>query len=295
MRFRTCSRILRWASGSVFTDPEGYQVEIQTHGKCMSSLHQPQLEPIRYRRDRARLDPLQGGIVPIRCPTRRGAAGHRASAGRPHNRAHAAACSRQSDRRFVIACFGDPGLHALRDQTALPVLGIQEAAVMTALTLGQRFGVIAILPGSIPRHLRAFGAMGVLDRLAGDRALGLGVAELSEPGRSLTAMIETGHRLRDEDGANVLIMGCAGMADYRDTLEAETGLPVVEPCQAAAAMALGQIALNLTAPKKGFRRLMALRQAFSPLLLPRFCRMGLWISTASTVSRISISKRGQRA
>jgi allantoin racemase len=145
---------------------------------------------------------------------------------------------------YVIACFGDPGLHALRDQTDLPVVGIQEAAVMTALTLGQRFGVIAIMAASIPRHMRAFGAMGVLGRLAGDRALGLGVADLSDPDKSLAAMIATGKRLRDDDGANVLIMGCAGMAKYRDTLEAQTGLPVVEPCQAAAAMALGHIALN---------------------------------------------------
>jgi Asp/Glu/hydantoin racemase len=145
---------------------------------------------------------------------------------------------------YVIACFGDPGLHALRDQTDLPVVGIQEAAVMTALTLGQRFGVIAIMAASIPRHMRAFGAMGVLGRLAGDRALGLGVADLSDPDKSLAAMIATGKRLRDDDGANVLIMGCAGMAQYRDTLEAQTGLPVVEPCQAAAAMALGHIALN---------------------------------------------------
>ena len=119
-----------------------------------------------------------------------------------------------------------------------------ESAVMTALTLGQRFGVIAILPGSIPRHLRAFGSMGVLDRLAGDRALGLGVGDLADPGKSLAAMIATGKRLRDEDGADVLIMGCAGMAQYRATLEAETGLAVVEPCQAAAATALGRIALR---------------------------------------------------
>ena len=145
---------------------------------------------------------------------------------------------------YVIACFGDPGLHALRDQTTLPVVGIQEAAVMTALTLGQKFGVIAIMPASIPRHLRAFGAMGVLDRLAGDRALGLGVTDLADPDKSLGAMIATGKRLRDDDGANVLIMGCAGMAQYRATLESETGLPVVEPCQAAAALALGHIALG---------------------------------------------------
>ncbi|WP_299622643.1 aspartate/glutamate racemase family protein [uncultured Tateyamaria sp.] len=147
---------------------------------------------------------------------------------------------------YVIACFGDPGLHALRDQTSLPVLGIQEAAVMTALTLGQRFGVIAILPPSIPRHLRSFGAMGVLDRLAGDRALGLGVADLADPDRSLAAMIATGKRLRDEDGADVLIMGCAGMAQYRDPLCDATGLPVVEPCQAAVSMAMGHIALGLS-------------------------------------------------
>lgn len=147
---------------------------------------------------------------------------------------------------YVIACFGDPGLHALRDQTALPVVGIQEAAVMTALTLGQRFGVIAILPASIPRHLRSFGAMGVLDRLAGDRALGLGVADLADDRKSLDAMIATGRRLRDEDGANALIMGCAGMARYRDPLQEATGLPVVEPSQAAVSMALGQIRLALS-------------------------------------------------
>ncbi len=195
------------------------------------------------------LDPLRGFGTPIRCLT--------LSEGPPgiEDQRQAdltiapmlrLAAAQKDAAGYVIACFGDPGLHALRDQTVLPVVGIQEAAVMTALTLGQRFGVIAILPASIPRHLRAFGAMGVLDRLAGDRALGLSVADLADPDKSLDAMITTGKRLRDEDGANVLIMGCAGMAQYRQTLEAETGLPVVEPCQAAAALALGQIALTLS-------------------------------------------------
>jgi Asp/Glu/hydantoin racemase len=160
--------------------------------------------------------------------------------------------ARQEDAAgYVIACFGDPGLHALRDQSALPVIGIQEAAITTALTLGQRFGVIAILPASIPRHLRAFGAMGVLDRLAGDRALGLGVAELADAGRCLNAMIETGERLRDEDGADTLIMGCAGMAGYRQPLQDATGLPVVEPCQAAVVIALGHITLGLSHRRQG--------------------------------------------
>lgn len=145
---------------------------------------------------------------------------------------------------FVIACFSDPGLHAMRDAFGVPVLGIQESAVMTALTMGQRFGVISILPSSIPRHMRTFGAMGVMDRLAGDRAIGLGVEDLGHEERTLKAMVACGRQLRDEAGANVLIMGCAGMAGFRAELEAETGLPVVEPCQAAVAMALGQVVLG---------------------------------------------------
>ncbi|MEX3016049.1 aspartate/glutamate racemase family protein [Gymnodinialimonas hymeniacidonis] len=145
---------------------------------------------------------------------------------------------------FVIACFGDPGLHALRDQTSKPVLGIQESAVMTAMTLGQRFGIIAILPGSIARHLRSLGAMGVLDRLAGDRAIGLGVSDLNGAGSTLERMTDVGRQLRDEDGADVLIMGCAGMARFRLPLEDALGIPVVEPCQAAVAMALPRVALK---------------------------------------------------
>jgi allantoin racemase len=147
---------------------------------------------------------------------------------------------------FVVACFGDPGVHALRDRTAKPVLGIQEAAVATAMTLGQRFGIIAILPASIPRHLRALGAMGVLDRLAGDRALGLGVAALADPAITQERLVETGRELRDQDGAEVLILGCAGMARYRTMLEQVLSIPVIDPCQAAVAMALGRIALSQT-------------------------------------------------
>lgn len=204
----------------------------------------------------AAIDPLRPFNIPIRCLTlAEGPPGIESQKQADLTIAPmlALAAAQGDAAGYVIACFGDPGLHALRDQTDLPVVGIQEASVMTALTLGQRFGVIAILPASIPRHLRAFGAMGVLDRLAGDRALGLGVADLADSEKCLAGMIATGRRLRDDDGANVLIMGCAGMARYRAPLEDATGLPVVEPSQAAVSMALGQIALNLSHKLHGGR------------------------------------------
>lgn len=144
---------------------------------------------------------------------------------------------------FVIACYSDPGLHSAREVTAKPVLGIAECGVLTALTLGQRFGVIAILPSSIPRHLRYLGAMGLTDRLAAELAVGLQVIELADTTRTRQRMIDTGRRLVADHGADVIIMGCAGMAQYRKPLEDSLGVPVVEPTQAAAGMALTRVLL----------------------------------------------------
>lgn len=144
---------------------------------------------------------------------------------------------------FVIACFSDPGLHSARETTRKPVLGIMECGILTALTMGQRFGVIAILETSIPRHLRTINAMGVQSRLAGERAIGLPVVELTDEAKTLQRMIDTAKALRD-DGANVVVMGCAGMAQYRVRVEQAAGIAVVEPTQAATAMALGRVRIG---------------------------------------------------
>jgi Asp/Glu/hydantoin racemase len=145
---------------------------------------------------------------------------------------------------YVIACFSDPGLHAEREATPKPVLGISECGMLTALTLGQRVGVIAILRQSLPRHGRLFGAAGLSARVAAELPLDLGVVELSDQSRTRERLLQVGRRLRDEHQADVLVLGCAGMAAYRGWLQGELGLPVVEPTQAAAAMAIGRIRLN---------------------------------------------------
>ena len=145
---------------------------------------------------------------------------------------------------FVIACFSDPGLHSVREITAKPVIGISEAGMLTALTLGHRVGVIAILPGSIPRHLRYYGAMGIMDRVGGELPVNLGVAELADRERTLVRMTAVGRTLRDAHGADVLVMGCAGMASLRQRLQDAVGIPVVEPCQAGVAVAIGRVVLQ---------------------------------------------------
>jgi Asp/Glu/hydantoin racemase len=145
---------------------------------------------------------------------------------------------------FVIACYSDPGLHSVREATKKPVLGISECGILTALTLGQKFGVIAILKQSIPRHLRYIGALGVAERLAGELPVGLGVTELADESKTFGRMVEVGKALRDQQGADVVVMGCAGMARYRKPLQDAIGIPVVEPTQAAVSMAIGRVRLG---------------------------------------------------
>ena len=162
-----------------------------------------------------------------------------------------AAALENSAGAFVIACFSDPGIHSLREQSARPVFGIAECGVLTALTIAPRFGVLAILPGSIPRHRRYFAAMGVTDRLAGEIAIDVGVTELADEKRTFARLTECGTALRDGYDADVVVMGCAGMARYRAALEDALAIPVVEPTQAAVTMAVGRVRLGGTAKRFG--------------------------------------------
>jgi allantoin racemase len=144
---------------------------------------------------------------------------------------------------FVIACYSDPGIHVCREATTRPVFGIAESGVLTALARGDRFGVVAIQQRSIRRHVRYLRQMGLMDRLAGERALDITVAEAASGENTLAKMLSVGRRLKNDDGANVIVLGCAGMALHREPLEAELGIPVIDPTQAAVTMALGTVAI----------------------------------------------------
>jgi allantoin racemase len=140
---------------------------------------------------------------------------------------------------FVIACFSDPGLHVCREATRRPVFGINECGVLTALARGERFGIIAIAAKSIARHRRYLRQMGLGERLAGERALEMSVAESASGDGTFARMEAVGRALVEQDGADVIVMGCAGMARHRRPLEAALGVPVIDPTQAAVAMAIG--------------------------------------------------------
>ena len=142
---------------------------------------------------------------------------------------------------FVIACYSDPGLAMCREATKKPVFGIAESGLLTALSRGQQVGVIAIAKPSIKRHQRYMRQMSILDRCAGERPLDMSVAETESGEHTLEKMIRIGEQLRDEDGADVIVMGCAGMARHRAPLQAALDIPVIDPTQAAVGMAVATL------------------------------------------------------
>ena len=142
---------------------------------------------------------------------------------------------------FVIACYSDPGLHVCREATTRPVFGIAECGVLTALSRGDRFGVIAVAQRSIGRHVRYVRQMSLMDRFVGERPLDMSVAEAASGDGTLARMVSVGRELIERDGANAVVMGCAGMSRHRAALEAALGVPVIDPTQAAVAMALGAV------------------------------------------------------
>ena len=148
--------------------------------------------------------------------------------------------SEQADA-FVIACYSDPGLDEARQLLEVPVFGIAESAMSMALSVGRSFGVASLFDTSVERHLRYVDELGLTSRMAKDLPLRLGVLELADEKRTYGRLTEVASTLRDDHGADVVILGCTGMAPYRRRLEAQIRVPVIDPTQAAVIMAIGAL------------------------------------------------------
>ena len=97
--------------------------------------------------------------------------------------------------------------------------------------------MIALVDASRPRHLLALRAIGLERQLAGEVALNVTMEALLDPATALGALIAAGETLV-QAGAQTVVLGCTGMAHHREAVEAAIGVPVIDPCQAAAAQAL---------------------------------------------------------
>ncbi|OCW59607.1 aspartate/glutamate racemase family protein [Hoeflea olei] len=152
----------------------------------------------------------------------------------------------------VIACFDDPGLSAAREVAATPVIGICQAALQVAVTLSSRFSIVTTLPRSVPIIEDLADAYGAGRRCRRVRAIDLPVLALEEDmDRSHALIAAEIHAARREEGAEAVVLGCAGMAELCERLTQETGVPVIDGVTAAVRQAEALIGMGYRTSKLG--------------------------------------------
>lgn len=147
----------------------------------------------------------------------------------------------------ILAGYGDHGREALQEICPVPVVDITEASAMTAMLLGHRYGVVTTLDRTVPLiHDRLLTA-GLLARCAGIRASDVPVLALEEePDAGLDPIIDQARLLVEQDRAEVICLGCGGMAGLAERIRGELSVPVVDGVAAAVAHAEALVRLGLT-------------------------------------------------
>jgi allantoin racemase len=130
---------------------------------------------------------------------------------------------------FVIACYGDPGLFACREITAKPVIGIAEASMHLATFLGHKFSVISVIPRVKPLLEDLVRFVGLETKCASVRCTSLTVLEIeADPERAVRELIVESRRAVEEDGAEAICLGCAGMGPLDKRIQEAVGVPVLD-------------------------------------------------------------------
>jgi allantoin racemase len=152
---------------------------------------------------------------------------------------------------FVIACFDDTGLEAARCATMAPVVGIGEAAFHMASLVAEKFTVVTTLARSIVPIERNLVKYGLATRCARVRASNVPVLALEDPGSDARRTIEAEiKRALAEDGAEAIVLGCAGMTDLARDLEHMAGVPVLDGVACAVSLAESLVRIGLKTSKR---------------------------------------------
>jgi allantoin racemase len=152
----------------------------------------------------------------------------------------------------IIACFDDTGLEAARSLASAPVIGIGEAAFHLASMLGHRFSVVTTLSRSIAAIETNLQKYGLAGRCAKVRASEVPVLALDDPASNASSQISAEIEFaKNQDRAEAIVLGCAGMADLAVRLSEKHGLPVIDGIASAVKLAEAFGTLGLRTSKIG--------------------------------------------
>jgi allantoin racemase len=152
----------------------------------------------------------------------------------------------------IIGCFSDPGLEAAKEISTIPVIGIEEATIHLAAMLGAKFSIFTPKRERIPSKKAHIHMRGLDYYLASVRGLGLSVAETDrDPEGTKARVLAEARKAAEEDGAEVIILGCTGMAGYSSQIESKLNVKVLDPTAVALKVAEAMVDLGLVHSKRG--------------------------------------------
>jgi len=150
----------------------------------------------------------------------------------------------------IQAGYGEHGREGLQELLEVPVVDITEAAASLAMLLGHKYSVVTTLDRAVPLIEDRLKLAGVYERCASVRASGMSVLELEEkPDRALEAITEQAVEAVNKDKAEVICLGCGGMAGLDQMIRDRAGVPVVDGVTAAVALAESLVRLGLKTSK----------------------------------------------
>jgi allantoin racemase len=153
----------------------------------------------------------------------------------------------------ILACFSDPGLYAAKEISDILVLGIQEISLRVATTLGSKFTILTLFRERIPHKENDVWRNRLTPYLASVRELGMSVLETdAEPERTRKQIMALARRAVEEDGAEVIVLGCAGMVGYAEEAARKLGVVVVDPTSVTLKIAEAMVEAGLKQSKRGF-------------------------------------------
>lgn len=155
---------------------------------------------------------------------------------------------------IVLGCFGDPGLYALKEISPVPVIGIAEASISMALLLGGKFGILAAMTRAVTLMDSMVHTYGLDDRYAGTVPLDMRVLNLEEDHQGTLAVLERASLELVKRGADVLLLGCAGLTGFTADLTQRVPVALIDPVEAGCRMLKTTVEMGLNTSHLGLYR-----------------------------------------
>ena len=151
---------------------------------------------------------------------------------------------------FIIACFGDPGIEAAREVTAKPVIGIAQAAFTVAQLMAPNFSVLYVLDRSQKIIENVLALHDAEKKCCSIRSIGMSVLESEDKDKLFAALMKQAKICRDEDGAECVLLGCAGFVQFAKLMTKELGILVLDGVVPAVRLCEALVGMNIKSPKR---------------------------------------------